>query len=151
MAKHILVVDDDGDVRNVLVAMLEESGFLASPADCGAAMRDILARPGTVIDAVVLDSMMPGESGAELALYAKNYRISKIQRTNHSAVPPYSARPEPLALADLLVQGVWYCGSCKARVKCVRTGNEKGNPARNGSSGVHHVFARPRKDIRRNC
>jgi len=34
------------------------------------------------------------------------YYISNIERTNHSAAPPYSARPEPLALADLVGQGV---------------------------------------------
>ncbi len=39
------------------------------------------------------------------------YCASSIQRTNHSTVPPYSACPEPLALADLVVQGVWYCGA----------------------------------------
>jgi DNA-binding response OmpR family regulator len=30
MAKHILVVEDDGDVRDILVAILEEHGFAAT-------------------------------------------------------------------------------------------------------------------------
>jgi FixJ family two-component response regulator len=72
------VVDDDSNVRDVLVAMLEESGFLATPADCGAAMRDVLARPGTAIDAVVLDCIMPGEPGTELALHAKGLKLPVI-------------------------------------------------------------------------
>jgi DNA-binding NtrC family response regulator len=78
LAKHILVVDDDSNVRDVLVALLEENGFLATPADCGAAMRDILTRPGTAIDAVVLDCMMPGEPGTELALHAKELKLPVI-------------------------------------------------------------------------
>jgi DNA-binding response OmpR family regulator len=72
------VVDDDSNVRDVLVAMLEESGFLATPADSGAAMRAVLARLGTAIDAVVLDWIMPGELGTELALHAKRLKLPVI-------------------------------------------------------------------------
>lgn len=108
MAKHILVVDDDGDVRNVLIAMLEESGFLATPADCGAAMRDILARPGTAIDAVVLDSMMPGESGAELALYAKKLHLPVVMISGSPEAMNFAAEngvqflEKPFRSAELL-------------------------------------------------
>jgi CheY-like chemotaxis protein len=32
MTRHILVVDDDGDVRDVIVMMLVEAGFAATAA-----------------------------------------------------------------------------------------------------------------------
>ena len=108
MEKHILVVDDDGYVRNVLVAMLEESGFLATPADCGGAMRDILARPGTAIDAVVLDSMMPGESGAELALHAKKQHLPVVMISGSPEAMKFAAEnglqllEKPFRSAELL-------------------------------------------------
>jgi two-component system, cell cycle response regulator CpdR len=72
------VVDDDSDVLDVLVAMLEESGCVATPADSGAAMRDALARLGMAIDAVVLDCLMPGEPGTKLALYAMELKLPVV-------------------------------------------------------------------------
>jgi two-component system, OmpR family, response regulator len=78
MAKNILVVDDDDEVREVLIAMLESSGFTASSAACGVAMRDILVDDGTPVDAIVLDCMMPGEQGTELALHAQRLQIPVV-------------------------------------------------------------------------
>lgn len=76
-AKHILVVDDDRYVRDVLVAMLQDHGYRASPATGGEAMRRCLQGDESV-DAVVLDALMPGERGSALALYAKELRIPVV-------------------------------------------------------------------------
>lgn len=78
MARHILVVDDDGDVREVIVSILVEGGFIATAATGGVAMRHILAANTIPIDAIVLDSLMPGEPSAELALHAKALRIPVV-------------------------------------------------------------------------
>jgi FixJ family two-component response regulator len=86
------VVDDDSDVRDVLVAMLEESGFLTSQADCGAAMRDILARLDMAIDAVVLDCLMPGEPGTELALYAKELKLPVVMISGSPEAMKFAAK-----------------------------------------------------------
>ena len=108
LAKHILVVDDDSDVLDVLVAMLEESGFLTSQADCGAAMRDVLARLGMAIDAVVLDCLMPGEPGTELALYAKELKLPVVMISGSPEALKFSAEngiqllEKPFRSADLL-------------------------------------------------
>jgi DNA-binding response OmpR family regulator len=61
MTRHILVVDDDGDVRDVIVMILVEAGFAATAANGGVVMRDILAADAIPIDAIVLDLLMPGE------------------------------------------------------------------------------------------
>jgi two-component system, OmpR family, response regulator len=78
MARHVLVVDDDGDVRDVVINMLVDSGFTATAAAGGVAMRDILTADVTPIDAIVLDSIMPGESSAALALHAKTLQIPVV-------------------------------------------------------------------------
>jgi two-component system, OmpR family, response regulator len=88
---HILVVDDEDGVRDVLVAMLEEHGFRTTPANSGIAMREVLAGNGLPVDAVVLDCLMPGELGPDLALYAKSL---------HLPVVMISGSPDAMEFAD---------------------------------------------------
>jgi CheY-like chemotaxis protein len=64
---HILVVDDDGDVRDTIVA-IRVRGYRVSASTEGWSMRDFLSGSDSV-DGVVLDAVMPGEAGAGLALY----------------------------------------------------------------------------------
>ena len=78
MARRVLVVDDDGDVRDVIISMLADNGFVATAATGGTAMRDILAADAASIDAIVLDAQMPGEESAILALHAKTLRIPVV-------------------------------------------------------------------------
>ena len=55
-ARHILVVDDDGDVRDVIVKILLDHGFAVMAANGGGAMREVLAADGLPINAIVLDA-----------------------------------------------------------------------------------------------
>jgi two-component system OmpR family response regulator len=71
MTPHILVVDDDGDVRDVIIEILAEYGFATTAAKGGAAMREILAADGPPINAIVLDALMPGEASSDLADFAE--------------------------------------------------------------------------------
>ena len=64
-AAHLLVVDDDARLRGLLQRFLAEQGFRVSGAADAAAARSALA--AMEFDLVVLDVMMPGESGLELA------------------------------------------------------------------------------------
>src|SRR5918997_2192899 len=64
-AAHLLVVDDDARLRALLQRFLSEQGFRVSVAPDAAAARASLA--AVAFDLVVLDVMMPGESGLELA------------------------------------------------------------------------------------
>ncbi len=63
-AAHILVVDDDARLRSLLSRYLSENGFRVSIAAHAAEARDKLRflQP----DALVLDVMMPGETGLDL-------------------------------------------------------------------------------------
>lgn len=63
-APHILVVDDDARLRNLLRRFLMENGFRVSVAADAAAARVHLQ--SLVFDLIVLDVMMPGENGMDL-------------------------------------------------------------------------------------
>ena len=60
---HILIVDDDPDIRKVLFFLLKDNYFVEEAADGAAAVEYIAAHPET--DLVVLDVMRPGMSGYE--------------------------------------------------------------------------------------
>lgn len=61
---HILVVDDDEDIRDLLAAYLAGNGFRVTTARDGASMRRALETGRH--DLVVLDVMLPGEDGLAL-------------------------------------------------------------------------------------
>ena len=61
---HLLVVDDDLRLRELLRRYLSEHGFRVTVAEDAAAARGQLA--SFTFDLVVLDVMMPGESGLDL-------------------------------------------------------------------------------------
>lgn len=62
---HILVVDDDARLRELLRRFLADHGFLVSTAAGAAEARTLL--PWLAYDLLILDVMMPGENGLELA------------------------------------------------------------------------------------
>lgn len=62
---HILVVDDDDRLRKLLRKFLSERGFLVATASDAADARAKLE--SLTFDLIVLDLMMPGESGLDFA------------------------------------------------------------------------------------
>ena len=61
---HILVVDDDSDIRDVLGLLLQRHGFAVTCVADGVAALDLLARQH--VDLLVLDVNMPGPDGLEV-------------------------------------------------------------------------------------
>jgi two-component system, OmpR family, response regulator len=61
---HILVVDDDREIRSLLSKFLAKNGMRVSVAAEGREMRRVLEE--AKIDLIVLDLMLPGESGLTL-------------------------------------------------------------------------------------
>ena len=61
---HLLIVDDDERIRSLLQKFLIRNGFCVTSARDAAHARRLLA--GLEFDLIVLDVMMPGESGIEL-------------------------------------------------------------------------------------
>lgn len=68
-ASHILVVDDDRRLRDLLARFLGENGYRVTTAASAAEAR--AKAENFVFDALVLDVMMPGETGFE---YARSLR-----------------------------------------------------------------------------
>ena len=61
---HLLVVDDDREIRNLISQFLTKHGYRVSSAANGAEMMQVLNT--SRIDLIVLDLMMPGEDGLSL-------------------------------------------------------------------------------------
>ena len=61
---HILIVDDHREIRDLLSRALIKEGFRVSAAADGKAMRTLMA--DSRIDLILLDLMLPGESGLTL-------------------------------------------------------------------------------------
>ncbi|MGX1742436.1 response regulator [Bosea sp. NPDC055353] len=61
---HVLVVDDDPQIRLLVARFLQRHGYQVTGASDGRGMMDVLAH--TEIDLIVLDLMLPGRSGVEL-------------------------------------------------------------------------------------
>jgi len=64
MDAHLLIVDDDERIRDLLKKFLMRNGFLVTSARDAAHARRVLS--GLDFDLIVLDVMMPGEDGVSL-------------------------------------------------------------------------------------
>src|SRR5215467_1115846 len=64
-APHLLVVDDDRRIRDLLSRYLHSEGYRVTTADTAAEARAKLG--GLSFDLLILDVMMPGENGFDLA------------------------------------------------------------------------------------
>ena len=67
---HILVVDDDEGIRNLVKQYLNENNFLITTANSA---EDAKEKTSMIkFDLIVLDIMMPGKSGLEFTLENKD-------------------------------------------------------------------------------
>ena len=95
-APHILVVDDDSRIRDLLARYLQDNGFRVTTAVDAASARACMR--SLAFDLLILDVMMPHESGLE---FARSLR-------NESRVPilMLTARAEPEQRIEGLETGV---------------------------------------------
>ncbi|HYJ57755.1 MAG TPA: response regulator transcription factor [Methyloceanibacter sp.] len=95
-APHILVVDDDSRIRDLLARFLQDNGFRVSTAEDAATARATMR--SLAFDLLILDVMMPQESGLD---FARSLR-------NESRVPilMLTARAEPEQRIEGLETGV---------------------------------------------
>lgn len=63
-SRHILIVDDDRDIRTLLGDYLQKNGYRVTAVADGKAMRRALEQ--SHFDLIVLDLMLPGEDGLKL-------------------------------------------------------------------------------------
>ena len=83
-ALHILVVDDDDRIRELVKEYLEENNFIVTTARN---VQDAKIKLNIIkFDILILDIMMPGESGLSLT--------KEIKKNNHTPVILLTARGE---------------------------------------------------------
>jgi len=73
---HVVVVDDEADIRDTLRDYLELKGYRVTCADGGKALREIAERLS--FDLVLLDINMPGEDGLSLARFLREQHDAGI-------------------------------------------------------------------------
>jgi len=83
-SEHILVVDDDAEIRDLVQEYLQEEGYRVSLAADGTAMQEVLGR--TPVDLVILDVRLPGEDGLTLA--------ARLRRESHAGIIMLSRKDE---------------------------------------------------------
>src|SRR3977135_3783911 len=145
-APHLLVVDDDRRIRDLLSRFLGTEGYRVSTAETAADARAKLI--GLSFDLLILDVMMPGENGFDFAqslrgtssvpilmLTARDAAESRIKGLEMGAddylSKPFEPRELSLRIANILnraparaVQGVWrgaptiICQSRSSRANC---------------------------------
>jgi len=76
MSAHLLIVDDDERIRDLLKQFLIRHGFLVSAARDSEHARRVLA--GLDFDLIVLDVMMPGEDGVSLTKWIRSDRDTPV-------------------------------------------------------------------------
>ncbi|MCC2976578.1 response regulator transcription factor [Sphingomonas sp. PL-96] len=83
---HLLVVDDDREIRTLLAAQLGRAGFTVTVAPDGVAMRRELGRHA--IDLVILDLNLPSEDGLSLC--------RELRVTSRLPIIMLTARSDPI-------------------------------------------------------
>lgn len=78
---HILIVEDDSELRELFCAVLTENGYTAIPAANGSEALEILDK--SFIDLIISDIMMPEMNGLELTreLREANYTLPILMIT----------------------------------------------------------------------
>jgi len=82
---HILVVDDEREICDLVQEYLSSEGYRVSTAYDGAGMRRVMAQ--SPVDLVTLDLMLPGEDGLTLARWLReNSRVGIIMLTGRCEI-----------------------------------------------------------------
>lgn len=68
---HLLIVDDDTRIRKLLSKFLTDCGFMVTAAENASSAREKVKE--FVFDLLIVDVMMPGESGVELTKWLRTH------------------------------------------------------------------------------
>ena len=66
MAKRVMIIDDEPDIRRYLMAALEDNGYETCTAEENEPIIDVVRERGP--DVIILDIMMPRRSGVSIYL-----------------------------------------------------------------------------------
>ena len=112
-SRHILVVDDDKELRGLLSRFLTGNGFRVSVAQDAAAMTQTMS--AARIDLIILDIMMPGEDGLSICRRLRaNGTIPIIMLTAKGSEFDRVARPRNRR-RRLPFQTIWHPRAARPR------------------------------------
>jgi DNA-binding response OmpR family regulator len=89
MAKRILVVDDDKEVREIVTFALTHNGYEVIALNNGQQLQEVLTQQ--LPDILILDIMMPGEDGYRLC-----HALRTHPRTQHIPIIMMTAHTEEI-------------------------------------------------------
>lgn len=101
-ASHILVVDDDQRIRDLLARYLADNGYRVSTAGDAQAARASLR--GLSFDLIILDVMMPGESGFSLAESLRTESPVPILMLTARSEPDYRLKGLEIGVDDYMAK-----------------------------------------------
>jgi len=91
--RHILIVEDDGDLLEVLKFVLEDEGYLVSTAERGAEALSVAS--SKEVSLVLLDISMPDMSGIEVAKRLRaDPRTADVRLALHTGRPVAEIREQ---------------------------------------------------------
>lgn len=135
---HILVVDDDREIRTLLRDYLEKNGFRTSAVADGNELRRALDR--TQFDLIVLDLMLPHESGVDICRMLRESSDipiimltaldDEVDRVVGLEVGADDYVPKPFSPRELL-----------GRIRAVLRRTMQGSKRRDSSNIHHYRFA----------
>src|SRR6266852_5988149 len=128
-AAHLLVVDDDRRIRDLLSRYLQREGYRVTTAQNAADARAKL--DGLAFDLLILDVMMPGESGFELA--------KALRRTSQVPILMLTARADAGRIGPLRPIPV----SHRPRRTAPRRGTDPSHRSREGHAAAARGAAGP--------
>lgn len=70
--KHVLFVEDDVFLSNLLTTKLGQTGCISTQAKSGEEAVEIINRPDTALDMILLDLTLPGMSGFDVIPHIRN-------------------------------------------------------------------------------
>jgi len=106
MAAHILLVEDEQDIRELLTDQLKAQGYQVSAIANGAEALEFIQSPvedrenSTPVSLYVLDRMLPGTSGLEICKFLRMYK-----QTKNTPVLMVTAMTEPEHIVEGLDAG----------------------------------------------
>ncbi len=142
--KHLLIVDDDREIRGLLKRFLSAQGFRVSTAGDHAEMQGYLEK--WKIDLVVLDRMLPGKDG--LSICAELRRVSKVPVVMLTVLGEEKDRLDGFrAGVDDYLTKPFNPHELLARVKAVLRRTNMAPPAAGDTAGNVLAFGQWRLDI----
>jgi signal transduction histidine kinase/ActR/RegA family two-component response regulator len=101
--ESILLAEDNPAIRELAARTLREAGYSVIEAEDGLRARELAEAPGTTVDLLVTDVVMPGQTGRELAAALRRERpslpvvfmsgYSEVAEEGQDPADPFLAKP----------------------------------------------------------